>query len=190
MKLPSPELVNYWRLDENRTFYIDCEITEDVLEIQRSIICINMADKGIDVDKRIPIKILINSPGGYLTETYSLIDVMLLSKTPIVTVNMGIAYSGGFLLLIAGHKRYTLSHAKAMAHTGSGGSQGTYEQIQEQQKIYKQQVDEMGIYILERTKIDDKTFKRNKAKDWYMDVDEQLSFGVVDYVLEDLDEIF
>lgn len=35
MQLPAPEMVNYWRLAENRIFYIDYEIDESVLEIQR-----------------------------------------------------------------------------------------------------------------------------------------------------------
>lgn len=190
MKLPEPSIVNYWRLAENRIFYIDYEIDESVLEIQKSIISINIADNNIPVEDRIPIKILLNTPGGYLTETYSLIDVMLSSKTPIITVNVGTAYSGGFLVLIAGSKRYSLKHSKAMVHTGSGGTQGTFEQVEEQQKMYRKQIDEMGLYILEQTKIDDKMFKKNKSKDWYMDIDEQICFGVINSVVEDLSVLF
>ena len=40
MSLPSPELVNYYRLAENRIFYIDYEIDESVLEVQKAIIII------------------------------------------------------------------------------------------------------------------------------------------------------
>ena len=60
IKLPSPELVNYWRLSENRIFYIDYEIDESVLEIQRSIIAINIADKDISPKDRLPIKIYLD----------------------------------------------------------------------------------------------------------------------------------
>lgn len=115
---------------------------------------------------------------------------MLASKTPITTVNVGEAYSGGFLVLIAGSKRYSFKHSKVMVHTGSGGTQGTFEQVEEQQKMYRKQVDEMDIYILEQTKIDDKTFKKNKSKDWYMDIDEQINFGVIDSVINDLSILF
>lgn len=64
IKLPSPELVNYWRLAENRIFYIDYEIDETVLDIQRSIIAINIADRDIKVEDRVPIKIYLDTPGG------------------------------------------------------------------------------------------------------------------------------
>lgn len=189
IKLPDPGLLNYWRLAENRIFYVDYEIDESILELQRSIININIADKDIAVEKRIPVKILIDSPVGLLSETMSLCSTIIMSKTPITTINIAEAYSGGCLLLLAGHKRYTFPYAKAMLHTGSGGTCGTFEQTEQAQKIYKKQVDEMGAYILERSGMDEKIFKRNKSKDWYMDADEQVQFGIVHKVITSLDEI-
>lgn len=189
IKLPSPELVNYWRLAENRIFYIDYEIDESVLEIQRSIIAINISDKDIEPEKRVPIKILLDTPGGLLSETMSLATTMIMSKTPVFTVNIAEAYSGSCLLLLAGHKRYAFKYSKAMLHTGSGGTVGTYEQTEQAQKNYKKQIEEMGSYILERTGMDDKLYKRNKSKDWYMDSTEQLSNNIVQKIVTSLDEI-
>lgn len=189
IKLPSPELVNYWRLAENRIFYIDYEIDESVLEIQRSILAINIADKNIKPEERTPIKILLDTPGGLLSETMSLASTIIMSKTPVITINIAEAYSGGCLLLLAGHKRYTFQYAKAMIHTGSGGVSGTYEQTEQAQKIYKKQVDEMGSYILERSGMDEKIYKRNKSKDWYMDANEQIQYGIVNGIINSLDEI-
>lgn len=189
IKLPAPEMVNYWRLAENRIFYIDYEIDESVLEIQRSIIAINIADKDISPKDRLPIKIYLDTPGGLLSETMSLASVIIMSKTPVITVNIAESYSGGCILLLAGHKRYTLPYAKAMLHTGSGGTVGTYEQTEQAQKNYKKQVDEMGIYILERSGMDERIYKKNKSKDWYMDANEQKQFGIVHEIVTDLDEI-
>lgn len=189
LNLPSPELVNYWRLEENRIFYIDDEIDIRVLEIQRAIIAINIADKDIEPSARKKIKIFIDSPGGLLSETMSLVTVMIMSKTPVITVNIAEAYSGGALLLLAGHERYAFPYSKAMLHTGSGGVQGTYEQTEQAQKIYKKQVDEMGSYILERSGMDEKIYKKNKAKDWYMDGNEQVQYGLVHKIVTNLDEI-
>lgn len=189
IKLPAPEMVNYWRLAENRIFYIDYEIDESVLEIQRSIIAINIADKDIPLKDRLPIKIFLDTPGGLLSETMSLATVIIMSKTPVVTVNIAEAYSGGCLLLLAGHKRYSLPYAKAMLHTGSGGVSGTYEQTEQAQKNYKKQIEEMGTYILQRSGMDEKVYKKNKSKDWYMDANEQKQFGIVHEIVTDLDEI-
>lgn len=55
--------------------------------------------------------------------------------------------------------------------------------------MYRTQINEMGEFILEHSSIDDKTFKRNKAKDWYMTEEEQVQYGIVDKILDSLDEI-
>lgn len=146
-------------------------------------------DQGVPANQRLPIKLLIHTPGGYLQETYSMVDTILSSTTPVITVNMGTAYSGGCLLLLAGSKRYALPHSKALIHTGSGGTAGTYEQVEEQQKVYRKQVEEMGSYILSRSNIDEKTFKKNRSKDWYFDADEQVSYVLVDRIVTSIEEI-
>lgn len=89
---------------------------------------------------------------------------MLASKTPIRTINMGVAMSAGLLILLAGHERYAMKYSTAMIHRGSGGAQGTYEQMEEQQKNYKKLIDTMRDYILERTNIDTKLFNKQKVR--------------------------
>jgi ATP-dependent protease ClpP protease subunit len=77
-----------------------------------------------------------------------------------------------------------------MIHQGSGGAQGTYSEMEEQQKNYRKLIDTMRDYILERTTIDSKLFNRNKSKDWYIQSgEEQVTLGIVDKVVESLDEI-
>lgn len=189
MQLPDPAMLNYYRLAENRIFYVDFEIDMTILEIQKSIININIADKDIPVEKRVPVKIFIDSPGGLLVESMSLATIMTMSKTPIITVNIGEAYSGGAILLLAGHKRYALPYSKALLHTGSGSVGGTFEQTEQAQKNYKKQVAEMGEFILKRSGMDEKLYKKNKSKDWYLDAQEQINTGIVHAIITDLDEI-
>ena len=189
MQLPDPELLDYYRFAKYRMYYIDSEIDGGTLFIQRAIILHNMADKDIPVEERRPIKIFINSPGGYLTETLAICQTILASKTPVYTINVGDCLSGAALLLIAGHKRFALKCSTALIHSGSGGTQGTYEQTKEQQKNYDIQIARMGAFILEHTMIDDKTWKKNKSKEWYLTDAEQLSYGVVDAIIESIDDV-
>lgn len=186
LQLPSNELLNFYYLKKNRIFYIDYEIDISILEIQREIILINMEDINIPVEKRIPIKILLDCPGGLLSETMSLIASIKMSKTPIYTINMADAYSGGAMILMAGHKRYAMPYSKAMIHTGSSGLGGTYEQVESQSKKYKKEIETMGKFIMDNTKIDSKLYKKNKAIDWYMDENEQVQYGLVDEIIDDL----
>ena len=190
MQIPDPDLLNYYKLANDRIFFIDFEIDETLMGLVKEILRINREDTGVPAEKRKPIVFAIMSYGGDLDVTYTFIDVCALSKTPIITVNLGSAMSAGILLLLAGHKRYAFQHSQAMIHSGSGGMEGTFEQIEASQNFYRDQVAKMRAYILSRTNIDTKLFNRKKTKDWYINADEQLDLGIVDAVINDLDEVF
>jgi len=187
--LPNPKLLSFYSCRESRILWVDDEIDESVLEISRMILEYNREDAGIPVEQRKPIKILLYSYGGDGQACFELIDVMTLSKTPIYTVNMGVAMSAGLLILLAGHKRFCMPRSTALVHSGSGGTSGTFEQTEAQMKDYQHFVKMMRDFIMERTKIDPKTLAKNKGKEWFIYSDEQLSYGIVDEVVADVDTI-
>lgn len=176
------------KMAEERIFYVDKDIDKSILLLQKQIIKINLDDSknGIPKEKRKPIKILIDTYGGYLSEAMSLATTFKQSVTPIWTINIANAMSGGAILLISGHKRFALPYSKAMIHTGSNEYSGTYEQVMEQAAKYKNDVDEMCDYILENTAIELNTYNANKAKDWYLSDEEQLNYGLVDEIVDNL----
>lgn len=189
LRLPDPELLDYYVNRRDRKIFITGEITEDLVIQNRLIIQYNQEDAGIPAEDRKPIYVYIFSEGGDLSATYSFIAMIESSITPVITVNMGEAYSGGGLILISGHRRYCLKRSKALIHQGSGGMQGTYSEIEEGQKSYKKSIEQMKQFILEKTNIDEKLFNRNKSKDWWFDDSEQVEYGLVDGIVESIDEI-
>lgn len=189
LQLPSPELLTYYRNLEDRVIWIDYGVDETILEVSRLIMHFNKLDKDIPVEERKPVKLLLYSYGGDGAACFSLLDVIALSKTPVYTVNMGISMSAGLLILLAGHKRYCLKNSTALAHSGSGGACGTYEQTEAQMKDYKRFVETMRNYILERTEIDTKTWNKYKNKEWYIYSDDQVKYRIVDKIVEDIEEI-
>ena len=136
VKLPSPDLVHYYKDYDERNISIDYDIDDSLFEVTKQILEYNRKDKDIPVEKRKPINIYVMSYGGDLYQAYACISTMLASKTPIRTINMGVAMSAGLLILLAGHERYAMKYSTAMIHSGSGGAQGTYEQMEEQQKNF------------------------------------------------------
>ena len=189
MQLADPSMVNYYQCLDNRILWVDGEIDITLLEITRLIMYWNIQDKGIPVEERKPIKLFIFSPGGNLAETMHACSIMQMSKTPVWTVNMGMAMSGGFLLLINGHKRFTMPYARAMFHRGSGGAAGTYGQAEDAMKDYNAQMNDMQNLVLERTKISKQAFGKKKDRDWYFGAEEQVKNGVVDEIVTDLEQI-
>ena len=186
MQLPSSELLNFYLLRGKRIFYIDYDIDIDILQIQREIIRINFEDYGKPVNERIPIKILIDSNGGLLSETMALVATIEQSQTPVYTINVAGAYSGGCLLLISGHRRFAMPYSKALIHSGNGELSGTHEQIVAQTKKYEREIKVMGDYICSHTKITPKFYAKKKNDEWYLDVNEQIEYGLVDEQVKNL----
>lgn len=189
LQLPSPELLTYYRDLQDRVIWIDYDVGEPILEVSKLIMHFNKLDKDIPIEERKPIKLLVYSYGGDGNACFSLLDIIAISKTPIYTYNMGVAMSAGLLILLAGHKRFCLKNSTALAHSGSGGACGTYEQTEAQMKDYQRFVKTMRDYILERTNIDTKTFNKYKNKEWYLYAEDQVKYHVVDKIVDDILEI-
>lgn len=189
LQLPAPELVTYYKNDNNRTFWIEDEIGDGLFEYSKQILRFNQEDKDISVEERKPIKFFIDSPGGDLETMLAFIGLVGISKTPIWMINAGIAYSAAGLILMSGHKRFALPNSQCLIHTGSGQLGGTFDQTTEQMKNYKQMVEKMKNFIISHTNIDQKLFNKNKSKDWFITTEEQLELGIVDKIVDDLDEI-
>jgi hypothetical protein len=102
---------------EDRTYYLNSEINSDSTQyLIEAINRINRQDSiteailkvdGIE-QKRQPIKIYINTPGGSVTDGLALIGVISSSKTPVYTIANGSVCSMGIPILLSGHKRYSL----------------------------------------------------------------------------------
>lgn len=189
-ELPTPEEFTYWKDRKNRTFYIDYEIDEDysLMELAKIIIQMNIEEK--DVENPEPIRLFIHSYGGDIEQALFFCDLVKASRIPIITIAMGVAMSAGFLIFLSGKKRFAFAHTSMLAHSGSAAFQGTAEQIEEAQKNYKKQIEQMKSYILENTSIDEKTFNKNRNKDWYLSSDDLLKFNIIDEVITDISQLF
>jgi ATP-dependent Clp protease protease subunit len=78
------------------------------------------------------IHMYINCPGGSVTATLAIYDTMQFLECPISTYCMGLAASGGAIILAAGTKgkRYALPHSKIMVHQPWGQVGGQVSDIE------------------------------------------------------------
>ena len=189
---PDIDEYTYWEARESRIFYVDWEIDEEyfALELSKVIIQMNFKEMSIPKEQLKPIYIFIHSYGGDLEQAYGLIDVLLSSRIPIITITMGAAMSAGCLIFLAGHKRYSFEHSNLMIHKGNGQISGTADQIEQAQKNYKKNLDNMKEFVLSRTNLSEKIFNRNKNKDWYFTSEELIEYGIVDKIINDFEDIF
>ena len=140
-------------------------------------------EHNIPIEEREPIKIFIDSAGGDLCATFTMIDAIRLSKTPVWTVNEGAAYSGGFFTFIAGHKRFAYKHSSFLYHEGSAETGGTAIQFQNFSDFYKKRLTQLKEEVLAFTKISEEKYNEIKKDDFWMMADEALELGVCDEII-------
>lgn len=139
-------------------------------------------EKKIDVNKRTPIKIYIDSNGGSLTACFTIIDAITMSKTPVWTINIGKAYSAGFFIFITGHKRFAYPNSSFLFHEGSTGIYQDANKFKNYADFYKQQLEQLRAITLKHTQIEPEEYDKHVKDDWWFDVNEALKYGVTDKI--------
>lgn len=170
---------------EERRLYINNGIDEEVVDtIVYHIMRYNREDKSVDVKSRKPIILYINSNGGSVPDGYAVIDAIMNSITPVYTVNQGYCYSMGFLIFLAGHKRYCMPSATFLMHDGSTMTWDSTAKAKDRMDFETRQVEEYTKkYIMSRTSIDEKLYDEKYRVEWYFYPIEAKQNGVLDYIV-------
>lgn len=189
--LPSVEEVLNWKEINDRRLTINEPVTDNLLFYNQLIIQWNKEDykNNLKVEERKPIRILINTYGGLVDPAMSLANLIQISKTPVYIYNLGVCASAGVLIFLSGHKRYNLKGSKFLIHEGEVGMTGQTTKVIENLETIKKQEKEIEDYIISKTKIDKKLYNKNRKKEWWIST-ESKDLGIVDEILEDIEEIF
>lgn len=145
----------------------------------------NKQDEGIPVEERKPIRLIIDSSGGYLIDALTIIDSIKMSRTPVIGICTGMAYSGGFFILISCDKRVAYPHASFLFHEGATSNGGTSSQFQNFAAFYKKQLNQLKDVVINNTKITEEEYKEIKKDDIWYDAQEALEKGIIDEILEE-----
>ncbi|MBE6038712.1 MAG: ATP-dependent Clp endopeptidase proteolytic subunit ClpP [Anaerofustis stercorihominis] len=170
----------YSRLLKDRIIMLTGEINDQTAD---SIVAQLIFLESQDPDK--DISIYINSPGGSVTAGFAIYDTMNYIKCDVSTICIGMAASMGAFLLAAGTKgkRYALPNSEIMIHQPSGGATGKSTDVE----IYaarllklKQKLNEI---LAQNTGKDVETVARDTEKDYFMEAEEALQYGLIDKVV-------
>ncbi len=189
LKLPDPNLRDYYREEADRVVWVEGQIGTDTLEVIKKIMHYNKEDKNISIEERKPIKLYIDTIGGSVSVMLCLVNAIKVSKTPIWTINFCDALSAGAHILAAGHKRFAMPGSTVLIHSGSCAYSGTKEQAQSANAYYDSMTKKADEQLFNDTKIDKKVYNKKAPYDWYLDTDEALKYGIIDKVINDFDEI-
>ena len=137
-------------------------------------------------DNEKEIQMYINSPGGLIYSGLAIYDTMQMISNPISTVAVGVTASFGTVLLTAGTKgrRYALPNATIHLHQPLGGAQGQATDIEIQTKQILRLRTLLNDILVKHTGQTLEVIKRDTDRDFYMDAQEAVKYGLVDQVLE------
>jgi ATP-dependent Clp protease protease subunit len=137
-------------------------------------------------DPEAPIQMYINSPGGQVYAGMAIYDTMQMVSNPISTVAVGVTASFGTVLLAAGTKgqRYALPHSTIHMHQPLGGAQGQATDIEIQAREILRLKERLNTILSERTGQSIETIEEDTERDFYMDAEGAVEYGLVDRVME------
>lgn len=178
---------------KQRKLFLNVDVEQlSVADIVKHIMQYNKEDKGIDPKDRQPILLYVTSNGGEVDSGFELIDIIQNSKTPVHTINLGYQYSMGFLIGLAGHKRYATQNAKFLMHDGSNFIYNSGAKAQDQMEFQRKVEERVKQYILSRSKLTSEEYDSKLRVEWYLFASEAKDKGFVDSIIGedcDIDEV-
>jgi ATP-dependent Clp protease protease subunit len=136
-----------------------------------------------DPDK--DINMYIQSPGGVISSGLAIYDTMQLIRPDVSTICVGLAASMGTLLLCAGAKgkRYALPHSTIHMHQAAGGAQGQASDIVIAAREIARQQDLIKDIIVKHTGQKADKVTHDIDRDFYLNPEQAVEYGIVDEVL-------
>ena len=169
---------------KQRKLFLNVDIDQfSVADIVKHIMQYNAEDRNIESDKRVPILLYVTSNGGEVDSGFELIDIIQSSKTPVYTINLGYQYSMGFLIGLAGHKRFALRNAKFLHHDGTNVLINSGTKVKDQMEFQDKIEERIKQYVISRTKVTDAEYDTHLRQEWYLFADEAKKCGMVDYII-------
>lgn len=131
------------------------------------------------------INLYINSPGGVIYAGLAIYDTMQLIRPAVSTICVGTCASMATILLAAGAKgkRYALPNATIHMHQPLGGVRGQASDMEIQAKEILRLRALINSILTDRTGQDEERIIRDTDRDFFMNAEQAVAYGLVDEVL-------
>ncbi len=165
---------------ENRIIFVDGAIYDGMANmIVMKMLYLQSENRHQD------IHLYVNSPGGSVTATLAIYDTMQFIECDVATYCVGLAASGGAILVAGGAhgKRKILPNAKMMIHQpyGQVGGQVSDIEIQANQIIETREL--LNVILSEHTGQTIEKVAKDTERDRYLSAVQSKEYGLVDEVV-------
>lgn len=136
------------------------------------------------------IHLYVNSPGGSVTATMAIYDTMQFLDCDVATYCVGLAASGGAVLVAGGKKgkRFALPHSKMMIHQPYGEVGGQVSDIAIQAADILSTRDVLNDILAKHTGQPIDVIAKDTDRDRFMTAPEAKEYGLVDEVVQKREE--
>jgi ATP-dependent Clp protease protease subunit len=131
------------------------------------------------------IHLYVNSPGGSVTATMAIYDTMQFLECDVATYCVGLAASGGAILVAGGTKgkRFCLAHSKMMIHQPYGEVGGQVSDIEIQARDILRTREVLNEILAKHTGQPIEIIARDTDRDRFLTAPEAKEYGLVDDIL-------
>ena len=174
------------RLLKSRTILLAEGISKDLAEKVGTKLLLLDQD-----DEEKPVKLFINSPGGDVDAGFAIYDMCRFINAPVICVCAGLTASAAVIVLLAAPKerRVSLPNSRFLLHQPSMGVRGSTADIQiEANEILKMKT-RINKLIAEETGQDMEKVEKDTHRNFWMDPEEAVEYGLVEKVIKSKKEI-
>jgi len=136
-------------------------------------------------DPKKDIIFYVNSPGGQVSSALAIYDTMQIVAPDVSTVCLGMAASGGAVILMAGTKgkRFALPHSEIMIHQPLGGTEGQATDIAIHAEHIIKTKDLLNDLIAKHSGQKITKVREDTERDKFMSAQEALEYGLIDKIV-------
>ncbi|MBI2628318.1 MAG: ATP-dependent Clp protease proteolytic subunit [Candidatus Niyogibacteria bacterium] len=142
-------------------------------------------------DPKKDINLYVNSPGGSVTATLAIYDTIQHIKPDVATICVGVAASGGAIILSAGAKgkRYILPNSEVMIHQVIGAAEGQATEIEISARHILKVKEQLNKILAYHTNKPLSKIEEDTDRDFFMSAEEAKQYGIVDKIIKSKVEI-
>jgi ATP-dependent protease ClpP protease subunit len=144
---------------------------------------LSMNQKNLLEGSNNPINLHIQSNGGSLFNSIYIIDLIKNLETPVYTYIDGFAASAATLISVVGKKRFMTTNSLMLIHQLSGGMNGKFSEIEDENENINGLMDFIIRTYLENTKINKVELEQILKHDIWLNSTYCLQNGLVDKIL-------
>ena len=175
----------FGRMLKTRTILVSGEINKPLAErVIRSLIL-------LEEDSKDPIKVYIDSPGGDADAGYAIFDMMRFVKPRITMIGMGLVASAAAIIILAAPKaqRVGLPNSHYLIHQPMSGTRGVATEIEIHAKEIEKLRAKINRLIAEETGQQIDKVEKDTDRDYWMNAEEAVSYGLISRVIKTRDEL-